>query len=57
MSIDKTKFRKPVLPGDKLVYKIKVLKRKSTIWVFEGKCYVDDILVSQAELKATIVNK
>lgn len=57
MSIDKAKFRSPVKPGDKLVYKLDVLKHKGSIWVLDGKAYVDDTLVAQAELKAMIVDK
>ncbi|KIM10082.1 MAG: 3-hydroxyacyl-ACP dehydratase [Sulfuricurvum sp. PC08-66] len=57
MSIDKAKFRHPVKPGDKLVYKVKVLKAKGTVWMFEGKAYVNETLVSEAELKAMIVDK
>ena len=57
MSIDKAKFRSPVKPGDKLVYKLSVLKHKGTVWVLEGKSFVDDKLVAEAELKAMIVDK
>jgi len=57
MSIDGAKFRNPVLPGDRLVYKLSVLKHKGNIWVLEGKAYVDDKLVCEAELKAMIVDK
>ena len=57
MSIDKAKFRAPVKPGDKLTYKISVIKNKGTIWVLKGEAYVDDKLVSEAELKAMIVDK
>jgi len=57
MSIDKAKFRSPVRPGDKLVYKIAVSRQKGSVWQFDGKAYVDDKLVSQAELKAMIVDK
>lgn len=57
MSIDKAKFRKPVTPGDKLVYKLSVIKNKGTIWVLDGKSYVDGTLVAQAELMAKIVDK
>ena len=57
MSIDKAKFRNPVKPGDRLIYKINVLKHKGSIWVLEGKAYVDDKLVAEAELKAMIVDK
>ncbi|MEA2029344.1 MAG: 3-hydroxyacyl-ACP dehydratase FabZ [Campylobacterota bacterium] len=57
MSIDKAKFRSPVRPGDQLIYKISVAKQKGSVWQFDGKAYVDDKLVSQAELKAMIVDK
>jgi len=57
MSIDKCKFRSPVTPGDKLEYKISVIKHRGSIWVFKGEAYVDGKLVTQAELKAMIVDK
>ncbi len=57
MSIDKAKFRKPVVPGDKLVYHLEVLKHKGNIWVLSGKAYVDEKVVAEAELKAMIVDK
>lgn len=57
MSIDKAKFRAPVKPGDRLEYRISVIKNKGAIWVLQGKAYVDDTLVSEAELKAMIVDK
>jgi 3-hydroxyacyl-[acyl-carrier-protein] dehydratase len=57
MSIDKAKFRKPVRPGDRLEYRVSVIKRKGDIWMLDGKAYVDDQLVSQAELKAMVVDK
>jgi 3-hydroxyacyl-[acyl-carrier-protein] dehydratase len=56
LSIDKAKFRKPVSPGDKLEYRVSVIKNKAAIWVFKGEAYVDDTLVSEAELKAMIVD-
>ncbi|DAB28634.1 MAG: 3-hydroxyacyl-[acyl-carrier-protein] dehydratase FabZ [Sulfurimonas sp. RIFOXYD12_FULL_33_39] len=57
MSIDKAKFRSPVKPGDRLEYRINVIKNKGQIWVLDGKAYVDNVLVSEAELKAMIVDK
>ena len=57
MSIDKAKFRKPVRPGDRLEYRVSVIKRKGSIWMLDGKAYVDDVLVSEAELKAMVVDK
>ncbi|WP_320035406.1 3-hydroxyacyl-ACP dehydratase FabZ [Campylobacterota bacterium DY0563] len=57
MSIDKAKFRTPVKPGDKLEYKIEVKKLRGNLIVLDGKAYVDDALVAEAELKAMIVDK
>ena len=57
MSIDKCKFRNPVVPGDKLVYKLTVIKNRGAVWHLDGKAYVDDKLVAEAELKAMIVDK
>ncbi len=57
MSIDGAKFRSPVKPGDKLEYRIKVLKLRKNLIVLDGKAYVDDTLVSEAQLKAMVVDK
>lgn len=57
MSIDKAKFRNPVRPGDRLEYRVSVIKNKGSIWMLQGYAYVDDVLVSEAELKAMIVDK
>jgi len=57
MSIDKAKFRKPVKPGDKLVYKISTIKHRGKIWQLQGEAFVDDELVAEAELKAMIMDK
>lgn len=57
MSIDKAKFRAPVRPGDKLEYRISVIKNKGAVWMLKGEAFVDDKLVSQTELKAMIVDK
>ncbi len=57
MSIDKAKFRKPVTPGDRLEYRLSVIKNKGAVWHLDGKAYVDEKLVTEAELKAMIVDK
>jgi 3-hydroxyacyl-[acyl-carrier-protein] dehydratase len=57
MSIDKAKFRNPVRPGDKLEYKLNVIKHRGKIWQLDGKAYVDGNLVAEAELKAMIMDK
>jgi 3-hydroxyacyl-[acyl-carrier-protein] dehydratase len=57
MSIDKAKFRKPVRPGDRLVYRVELIRNRGRIWHLQGKAYVEEELVSEAELKAMIMDK
>lgn len=47
--IDKARFKSPVVPGDKLVMKVKLLKERRGIWKFEGTASVDDKEVCVAE--------
>lgn len=54
MSIDKAKFRRPVIPGDQLVFEVKPLRTGSKVWKMAGKAFVKDNLVAEAELMATI---
>jgi len=57
MSINNVKFRKPVLPGDTLVFELKMVSRKSKICVMAGKALVDGELVAEAEMMASIVDR
>jgi len=54
MSIDKVKFRKPVVPGDQLVLEVVPLRTGSRVWKMAGKAFVVDALVAEAELVASI---
>ena len=54
MGLDKVRFRKPVRPGDQLVLKLEVLKQRGAIFKMKGEALVDDQLVAEAELMATI---
>ena len=54
MSIDKVKFRRPVVPGDQIVFELRPLRTGSKVWKLAGKAFVDDKLVTEAEFMATI---
>ena len=56
-SIDKAKFRHPVRPGDKLVYKIELVKIRGNLSVLMAKAYIGDTLAAEAELKAMVMDK
>jgi len=54
MSMDKVKFRKPVVPGDQIVFELRPLRTGTRVWKLAGKAYVDGELVAEAELVATL---
>lgn len=53
MGMDKVKFRKPVTPGDQLIFEVKFLKQRRNVFRISGTAYVDENVVAQAELMAT----
>jgi 3-hydroxyacyl-[acyl-carrier-protein] dehydratase len=57
MAIDGAKFRKPVVPGDRLQLSVEVIKHKGAIWKQRGTAYVDGQKVAEAEFLATVVDK
>jgi beta-hydroxyacyl-ACP dehydratase FabZ len=54
MGVDKARFRKPVRPGDQLILKVQMLKRKGAVFKMRGEAFVDNQMVTEAELLATI---
>ena len=54
MSMDKVKFRRPVVPGDQIVFEVKTLRTGSKVWKIAGKAFVLESLVAEAELVAQI---
>src|SRR5512139_1678538 len=44
MSIDKARFRKPVLPGDQVRFEMELTKQRSTIRAFQGVAKVDGVV-------------
>ncbi|TNF47296.1 3-hydroxyacyl-ACP dehydratase FabZ [bacterium] len=56
MSIDKVKFRRPVVPGDQLRHEAVILKLRRNIVSIGAKTYVDGDLVAEGEMKAMLVN-
>ncbi|HTZ18684.1 MAG TPA: 3-hydroxyacyl-ACP dehydratase FabZ [Dissulfurispiraceae bacterium] len=57
MTIDKVKFRKPVIPGDQLRFETTVTHKRGNVWKFDGKAFVDSKLVSEAEFTAMMTDK
>ena len=54
VSIDKVKFRKPVVPGDQMIIETEALRTGTRVWKMAGKAFVKDELVAEAEFVATV---
>ena len=55
MTIDKVKFRKPVVPGDVVEYHLTKTARRRTMWWYKGEAKVDGSLVCEALVSAMLV--
>ncbi len=55
--IDRARFRQPVFPGDDLRLELTVLSRRVNIAKMDGKAYVGDKLVAEAQLLAMLVDR
>ena len=55
MSIDRARFRKPVVPGDQISLFIKKLKNRGNVWKFEGSAFVEGNLMAEAKFSAMIM--
>jgi len=53
--IDKVRFRRPVSPGDQLIFEMTVIKHKGKIWKMAGTAKVEGEVVAEAEFMAAFV--
>jgi 3-hydroxyacyl-[acyl-carrier-protein] dehydratase len=54
ITIDKAKFRRPVIPGNRVEYHMQRLARRRNMWWFRGEAKVDGQIACEAELGAMI---
>jgi 3-hydroxyacyl-[acyl-carrier-protein] dehydratase len=57
MSINKAKFRKPVLPNYKIKFYVEMINNIKNVYKFMGKAYHNDSLVAESEFSAMITSK
>ncbi|MEL7462590.1 MAG: 3-hydroxyacyl-ACP dehydratase FabZ [Pseudomonadota bacterium] len=55
MTLDKTRFRRIVAPGDQLKLHVKILRGRGKIWKFWGEARVGDEVAAEAEFSAMII--
>ena len=57
MSIDKARFRKPVLPGDVVHFHVKLSNKRVPVWKYWAEAHVDGKKVAEAEIGAKLMNE
>jgi 3-hydroxyacyl-[acyl-carrier-protein] dehydratase len=57
MSIEKGKFRRPVVPGDQLRLEVSVLQQRGNVWKFSGNAFVEEKIVAEAEFTAMVTDR
>ena len=55
MSIDRCRFRRPVVPGDTVQFHVEKVRNRGRVWRFKCEAKVEGKLVSESEISATIV--
>jgi len=56
LTIDKCKFRKPVMPGDTIEYHMRSIGRRKTMWWFHGDAKVSGTTVAEADVGAMLTD-
>jgi 3-hydroxyacyl-[acyl-carrier-protein] dehydratase len=56
MTIEDARFRKIVVPGDRLFLHVTKEKNRGNVWKFKGEARVDDIKVAEASFSAMIMD-
>ena len=56
MSIDKARFRRPVIPGDCMRVEVSIAQARPPVWKFQGKCVVDGAVAADANYSAMLIN-
>ena len=54
MSVNKAKFRKPVIPNDKIIFEVNYINNVKNVYKFFGIASKENIKVSEAEFSAMI---
>ena len=57
MSVDKARFRKPILPECKLFLEIEAIRSRGRIWRYKGVAKVNETKMADAEWAATIIDR
>ena len=57
MSVEKARFRNPVIPDCRLELKIEAIRSHGRVWKYKGEAFVDGKKMADAQWSATIVDR
>jgi len=57
VGIDDARFKRPVGPGDQVIFKVEIISTKRGIWKYAATAEVDGKLVAEGNLMATLRDK
>ena len=57
MTIEKARFRNPVIPNCKLELKIEAIRSHGKVWKYKGEAFVGEKKMAEAQWAATIVDR
>jgi len=57
MTVEKARFRNPVIPDCKLELNIKAIRSHGRVWKYKGEAFVDEKKMADAQWSATIVDR
>ena len=57
MSVEKARFRNPVIPKCRLELNIEAIRSHGRVWKYKGEAFVDDKKMADAQWSATMVDK
>ena len=57
MSVDKARFRKPIIPDCKLLLEIEAIRSRGRVWRYKGIARVNGLKMADAEWAASIIDR
>ncbi len=57
MSIDRARFRRPVMPGDTVQFHVKLSQKRPPVWKYAAEALVEGRKVAEAEIGAMLMNE
>ncbi|MFD0987248.1 3-hydroxyacyl-ACP dehydratase FabZ [Methyloligella solikamskensis] len=56
MAVDRARFRRPVIPGDTVYYRVQKMRNRGKVWRFRCEATVEGNIVAEGEVSAVIVD-